>query len=67
MKNCTVTEMDDKPVDVDTTSVKQHIKRNRFSLTTEAGERVVIAAPTSEDRSSWLQVIKKAIEEITIS
>jgi len=59
--------MDDKPLDVDTTSVKKHIKCNRFSLTTSTGERVVVAAPTAEDRSSWLQVIKKAIEEIKIS
>ena len=58
--------MDDKPLDVDTTSVKKHIKRNRFSLTTSTGERVVIAAPTAEDRSAWLEVIKKAIKEITI-
>ena len=54
-------------MDNDTTAVKKHIKRNRFSLTTSAGERVVIAAPTAEDRLSWLQVLKKAIEQLTIS
>lgn len=67
LKNCTITEMDDKPLDVDTTSVKKHIKSNRFSLTTSTGERVVIAAPTAEERSSWLQVLKKAIDDLTIS
>lgn len=67
LQNCTITEMDDKPLDVDTTSVKKHIKRNRFSLTTSNGERVVIAAPTPEERLSWLQVLKTAIEELTIS
>ena len=61
MKDCTITEMDDKS-DA-TTSVKQHIKRNRFSLTTASGERVVMAAPTAEDRLSWLQTIRKVIEE----
>ena len=67
LQNCTITEMDDKPLDVDTTSVKKHIKRNRFSLTTSNGERVVIAAPTPEERLSWLQVLKTAVKELTIS
>lgn len=64
LKDCTVAEMDDKS-DA-TTSVKQHIKRNRFSLTTASGERFVMAAPTTEDRLSWLQTIRKVIDELTL-
>ncbi|XP_065900966.1 pleckstrin-like [Dysidea avara] len=63
LKDCTVAEMDDKSDAA--SSVKQHIKRNRFSLTTSSGERVVMAAPTAEDRLSWLQTIRKVIKEFT--
>ena len=63
LKDCTVAEVDDKS-DA-TTSVKQHIKRNRFSLTTASGKQVVMTAPTAEDRLSWLQTIRKVIMEFT--